>query len=330
VLRSTDGRTWTAVDDPSFGGDGEQQMYGVVNGPDGVIGVGVDGTRPDADAAVWAGLEGQVERVQSPALEGDGYQEIRDIAWHEGQYIAVGCSDPTTDSVNVCEENLTGGQEATAWISPDGRDWSRLPSDAVEEGTNAALWAITPTVAGLVAVGHQQDAGPETRIAAFWFSPDGRSWSRVPVELSAETIESSATGVGASDVGIVAVGYDDVGSAGGFEKDEAFWFSSDGTSWEQVAPTERRPANQVGVNVLALPDGFMAVGRDFVSGTTLGAAWTSPDGREWQRRYEDVLGSKGAILRDIEASADNLVIGGWGTTASSFGAPIWVAPAEDP
>jgi hypothetical protein len=305
-------------------------MYGVVNGPDAVVGAGVVGTRPNGDAAVWVGLEGQVERVESAALEGDGHQEIRDIAWHDGQYVAVGCSDPTTGSVNVCEENVTSGQEATAWVSPDGREWSRLPPNAVEEGTNAAFWAITPTATGLVAVGHQQDAGPETRIAAFWFSADGQSWSRVPVEFSAETIESSATGVGANENGIVAVGYDDVGSSGGFEKDEAFWFSSDGTSWEQVAPTERRPANQVGVNVLGVPDGFIAVGRDFVSGTTFGAAWTSPDGRQWQRRYEDVLGADGAILRDIEASAGSLVIGGWGTTASSFGARIWVAPTEDP
>jgi actin-like ATPase involved in cell morphogenesis len=325
VLRSPDGQTWTAVDDPQFGGDGDQRMFAAIDGPQGIVGVGVDGTPPDGDGAIWAGLEGEAERIESDALGGEGFQEVRDIVWHDGRYIAVGCSD-AANSVSVCDENTTGGQQATVWTSPDGRDWSRLPPDAVEQGTNAALRAVTPTTAGLVAVGHQQDAGPTTRVAAFWFSADGQRWSRVPVEFSPETIETSATGVTANDNGVLAVGYDDAGAAGG-HKDEAFWFSSDGTSWEQVAPVARRPADQVAVNAIGLRDGFLVVGRDFVAPATFGAIWTSEDGRQWQRRYEDVLQARSAILRDISTSADRLVIGGLGRS-EPFGAQIWTAPAD--
>jgi molecular chaperone DnaK (HSP70) len=324
VLLSPDGQEWSRFDDPAFGGEGNQRMFSVASGPGGVIGVGVDGTRPEGDGGVWTGLDDEVTKVESPALGSEGYQEIRDIVWYQDRYIAVGCSDTTGEGQDMCAENQAGGQEATIWTSTDGLEWSRLDSGAVEQATNAVMWAVTPTTAGVAAVGIEQDAGPESRRAAFWFSADGETWSRVEAEPAPDSIDSSITGVAANELGVVATGYDSTPESA---HDEAFWFSADGTSWEQAIADSRTRNNQVVNKVVATPDGFLAVGRDFQQGSNLGGVWVSPDGQQWNRQYEDVFGPDGTILRDAAASTERLVIAGHGTGDGPLGVRLLAADA---
>lgn len=326
VLRSSDGRRWEVVLSDELGGDGVQQMLGVTPGPDGVIGVGVDGARPDGDAAVWTGLDRQVERVMAPDLGGDGHQEMRDIAWHDGQYVAVGCED-THNTEGSCEQSQAGGHRAAVWLSPDGRTWSRVDPGAVE-GADTAMWGVTSTADGLVAVGNEQPGGEESRSAAFWFSADGTEWSQVDVALADDARESSALGVDTFDGLTVVVGYDEAATGLSGDKDPAVWRSTDGREWEQVAPDERAPGNQVADGVVGVPDGFVAVGRDYRGGD-LGAVWISGgNAAQWRRQYEDVIPVDDGVFQDVTASADHLVLGGHGSEDGLPGVRLWEAPAD--
>jgi hypothetical protein len=123
---------------------------------------------------------------------------------------------------------------------------------------------------------------------------------------------------------VVATGYD---STDGTAHDEAFWFSQDGTSWEQATVEQRLPKNQVVNKVVATPTGFLAVGRDFDQ-VNFGGVWVSADGQQWSRQYNDVYVPDGTILRDVAAGPERLVIGGHGTGDGPLGARLWTAPAS--
>jgi hypothetical protein len=117
------------------------------------------------------------------------------------------------------------------------------------------------------------------KVAAGWWSPDGRTWTKATVAHAAETGSSLGTiSVGAH--GLVAVG------ARADGRDHAAWTSPDGRTWTPIAAGYiAAPATSTGVATLPsdmiVDDGthLVAVAVNEQLGLQV---WTSSDGVAWQ------------------------------------------------
>ena len=166
----------------------------------------------------------------------------------------------------------------TSWASPDGREWTPAGSDSDDFSRPLAVLAAGP---GLIAAGHVRD---DTLV--LWSSDDGGdTWIRA----FEDSVNSVPELFGLAERGghIVAVGTDAFCEA-------AYW-SDDGTTWERAA-TRDDPGplgcNGVMYDVIARPEGFMAVGISFLDA----AVWTSTDGRSWEFRGELGPGRMGSVV----------------------------------
>jgi len=134
--------------------------------------------------------------------------------------------------------------------------------------------AIAATADGFVAGG---DAGGR---AAFWWTPDGLSWTRVADDPSFGASSSGANvqvvGIAAREGSMVAVGMQQAG--GDSPPTVLAWRSSDGRAWTP-ASVERATDGQV-FSVAATPTGFLATGPS-ADTSCLGGIWSSTDGSAW-------------------------------------------------
>ena len=136
ILVSTDGLTWTKIDDPALSdqrGESFQWVAGVAHGNAGWVVVGEDLVETELfviDGAVWHSPTGDSwTRVPHdpilftpPGVEGTdlGELELRGVIAGDAGYIAVGYEDPET-----------GAASAVALHSEDGVTWERI--DAASE-----------------------------------------------------------------------------------------------------------------------------------------------------------------------------------------------------
>ncbi len=201
---------------------------------------------------------------------------LLDVAWGSAGYTASGLL-------------LEGGQQVGgAWVSNDGRAWSRaqLPNQVL-----ARPAAIAWTGSGYVMVGVSRDTSAPR--AAVWLSPDGRSWQRVPDAVAFDiggyfmTLGSAGSG-GLADVAaladgsLVAVGRSCTGT------------TTDAARWQQP------------------------VCRPLVL--------RSPDGQTWTRAYAPAAG--GAGLSAVAASGSIVVAVAGGQGASTDSAALVVGDAK--
>jgi hypothetical protein len=214
VWTSTDGQTWTPVQDPkALGGPGDQVMNRVATGGPGFVAVGFDPSGQRSAAAVWTSSDGSTwQRVTGSreALAGDQLK-MRDVTDGGPGLVAVGFSGPQ------------GNSDAVVWTSADGTTWTRLTgSPKVFGGPGSQVMAtVVAGGPGLVAV------GADNTDAAVWASKDGTTWTKVPAD-------PAVFGVGGDQFmnfavstpkGIVAVGADG--------QDAAVWVSADGEHWKR-------------------------------------------------------------------------------------------------
>ncbi len=322
---SADGMNWTPVDGDALRHAGDQIAYGAVTGPPGVVAVGVDGTRPDTDAATWLWDGSVVRRGDQTAALTTANREMRAVAWHEDRFVAVGCVDTVVDP--VCEDADDGSLRAAVWWSSDGLRWREVPAARIEGAQGALMRDVVSMDGGtLVAIGLERHGGTSTRRAAAWVSGDrGQTWIRSEqISLSAGATQQSMLELAAGD-SVVAVGFELVNG----DRDATVWHSRDGRSWTQVfrAP---EPDHQVMEAVTAAGRGFVAVGRDYPGSSQKRAAiWTSADGTHWTRQLRgDPLGDAydGTVFRAAFASEDFVLAGGGMGPSRELGrAQVWMA-----
>ena len=150
---SHDGRTWASVVDPRM-----DSLAAVMDGPDGLVAVG----ETDGLATVWLSADGQIwEKVDVRGLPPP--ISIGQGAATKAGYVLVGG-----------DRDCFGGScrpstAAAIWTSPDGRSWSRLPSD--ERFARAGATHVIAFGSRFV-VGGGHDGGP-----TIWISDPDRSGS---------------------------------------------------------------------------------------------------------------------------------------------------------
>ena len=161
-------------------------------------------------------------------------------------------------------------RQADIWTSPDGRTWTRVPSEQLGPGV---VNDVTIGGPGLVAVGAGGRVGGSYR-AAVWTSVDGLTWTRY--SDGPHFGFAAMHGVTAGGPGIVAVGYNNHA-----------WFSADGLTWNlatvplapgrSCVPWPCGPMHMV--DVAAAGGRFVAVGNNW--DTERPVIWTSADGMAW-------------------------------------------------
>ena len=260
---SLDGDRWTLVEmgrvaptEPGF-------AVAVVSAPGGLVAVGRSARRPIAwtatDGSAWASRD--VPIVDAA----DSWSRMTTVASGPLGILAGGSVGP-----ELLERT------ARFWRSTDGVTWTAVADDRAFAG--AEVSAILPVDNGWLAVG-RLGTGQRSTASVAWRSPDGERWTRVDDPALTKGLVRSL--VRAGDGSIVAVGSeaDEIGAY--------VWRSTDeGRSW--VLEPEEASRTHFGrkirmTDVIATPDGLLAVGNLVEVQFGTGVTWLSSDVVHWQK-----------------------------------------------
>jgi hypothetical protein len=281
---------------------------------------------------------------------------VMDVVPYEGGFAAVGIEDfGLANTRDVAGDDMPDG---LAWVSPDGKTWSRVGATppriddsllAYIDNPSAEMalpiaeleaevpWPTVPPAGGdgrrsldsaaalgggFVAVGTSYDQGDAEPIAV--------------VSADAQTLTGETTnlgGAGEQRLNDVCVGPDDTavavgvsGSTGGYDVIVSRR-AADG-AWTVGSASDGSFAgsgSQLGYSCAGSEDGFVIVGSDDRSGDTDARLWTSRDGVNWTEHDAGPLGGGG----DQWASAVTAVpgggwlIGGTDTAGGDGDAALW-------
>ena len=238
-------------------------------------------------------------------------------------------------------------QNGVVLTSDDGVNWVRLAVNDPALTLGAVLMhAATEGGPGLVAVGVgcEAETGECALRATAWTSIDGTSWTRTPEDATAfgdgTTQTSGMADVADTSHGLVAVGsmkhwtFDDGGVEELVTIHPAAWISDDGITWERswegtgsaIDPNDLNEIHVTMDSVVEGPDGLLVgVGATLdENGVGIATAWTSRDGRQWERIEPDnTVFTPGTVMLDVALGEHGYVAVG---TDNGTNAAIWQSP----
>jgi hypothetical protein len=316
---SPDGTTWTRT-----GIDGTPFTAGAVSGlvatSSGIVAWGTLGQ---------ATCTGQGEGMTcdpTPVMlwtspNGAKWTQVADVSMFGGATV----TNVTVGAQGLVAAGDTGWDSPAIWVSVTGATWQRL---TLPTSTFAAAHfsSVRATAAGYVLAGATGGtapvsggvAAPSTGVAAAWWSPDGRTWTKGTVNRTS----GIGTSLGSIDVG--ASGMVAVGSAEG-GKAAAAWTSTDGRTWQPIALGYfGAPTPAAGVPTLpglvVRSDGTHLVAIDEDQSSIL--MWISSDGVNWRR-----LAFSGSTDTIPSTYGNAFVVAGGlivlGQQGSSPAVPVW-------
>jgi hypothetical protein len=322
---SPDGTTWThmSIDETPFTAgavsglvvsDVQLVAWGTLGQPT-CTGEGEGMTCDPTPAMLWTSTDGaKWTRVADVSMFGGG--TIANVTFGADGFVAVGDS---------------GWDSPAIWYSNFGTTWQRLslPTSTFAAAHFSSVSATTygdATTSGYVLGGSIGGtapvsggvAAPNTGVAAAWWSPDGRSWTKAAVNRNA----GAGTSLGSIDVG--ASGMVAVGSAEG-GKAAAAWTSTDGRTWQPIAlgyfgaPT---PAAGVPTlpGLIVRSDGRHLVTIDEDQSSIL--MWISSDGVNWRRlAFSGSTDTIPSTYGNAYVVPDGLIV--LGQQGSSPAVPVW-------
>ena len=328
VWVSDDGENWTRIVDEALGGDGDQQMTAIAQGPGGLVAVGLDSSTSDASA--WRSGDGIAwERVGRADFSMEGFQMAWDVTWTSLGWVAAGAADGTNDLDGMVWQSRDGenwsvlGEAAaavggpglqrlfavhehdgtiylggidevrpTVWSSNDGVTWTQHSLPFLEDDADVGGMA---TVEGQLAV-----AGRDGSSAVMWFLSD-EGWERFEGDGlgTNEMMWALASGQRAVGVGgdIVVEAIFLLGRGGREVSDAAVW-TLDGSGIRGVRDPEfGGPAYQEMRGLTAFTGGHVAVGRRTAAtgdhADVDAAVWMSTDGTSWRQIVDSTLAGPG-------------------------------------
>ncbi|HEY1135538.1 MAG TPA: hypothetical protein VGE77_13270 [Nocardioides sp.] len=303
-----DGAGWVAEGLPRPDDDRWAEVSTAVQVGDTVVAVGQSGRRHGSGGAVWTRSAEGAWRVRAPSPlhpNGSGYgtTTLSDLAVVE--------DDDGSTLVVVGSARVNGQQQAFVARSVDGgRWWTRGTTGALRDATDEDTWqghlpdagfaappggtvavtTVAATPGGWIAAGSRSAPGGGTH-AVFWESEDGVRWSdprELTTPIPAGGAEDDDVTAGVSRVlvrgaEVVLQGW--VGAGPGRSGGWVTWRRDAEGGWD-TGPvvgdlTDDPGADVSAADLVALPDGWLAVGSTGAAGNTSGAAWTSADGLAW-------------------------------------------------
>jgi hypothetical protein len=223
LLRSTDGRSWEAVEfltEEGYSRGYVDAVFPTSNRLTVLLQLGAEAE--STIASLFTTTEGATwEEVPAGSADLFDSSGVADVLATDNGLIAVGAS-PWGEFVPT----------AAAWASPDGIEW-RLVTPQGEGFVDAYMHTIVETGHGYIAVGGSPFG---TDLMAGWISADGANWSRLPSptgDVAAEHGYMEAYAITDINTGLYAAGLDfDAGRS--LKEIPALWVSSDGSSWERT------------------------------------------------------------------------------------------------
>jgi hypothetical protein len=276
-----------------------------VAGSDGLL-VAVGYLARDFSAAMWWSPDGRAWTLAAD-IPADEFSRANGVAISRGIVVATGAS----------------GHDAAVWTSVDGRTWTALESDSFAADTDIRMTTVVASDDGFIAAGYVGTLAGPIR-AAFWTSPDGTSWQRVPDGPAFEGARVTGLAVAGDGSGLVAVG---VSGDAQHVTDAVAWRSADGTSWTRSADSPSMHDVLMNAVTAAGADGFVAVGTDVRS--VRAVSWTSADGDSWEQAPDapalDNFGLK-VEMRDVTTADVGFVAGGHVLFGTQFpAAALWTS-----
>ena len=222
----------------------------------------------------------------------------------------VGSLVPTPGGFAVLgNENKGDGTSPNFVVSgtADGRTWTRLA--ASPGGLLFSAMAAGP----LGWVGATSEADGSSVTTGLWFSSDGTTWEALPDQAGIGTISLEGFGslapITAGPRGFAIAGVKTLGG----NSVAGVWVSLDGRTWTEATSLGDKGFDQV----LALPDGFLAVANGCCVGLRAGAF--SPDGVSWRDISVDTNSPIGTSYEGgalIAATGSNVVVLRLGTSGN--------------
>ena len=280
IACSTDGRTWQpCAGAPSMEG---LTLAGMGVGDSGLVVVGAS----DRGAVSLATPDGvSWSRNLLPNTKGLTAQSV---AWHGGRFVAIGVDYQTEASPSI------------AWMSLDGRTWTRLPD--IEGPAQATLTGIVALPNGFMV------AGSFRGHVATWVSTDGASWTR-----------SELPGPPTGDPGRLRL----VEGQFFLPVGQDLWSSREGRHWLRTAiPGFGNGVFAVG----AIPGGFIAVGRSS-EGEQPGVVAIADAGLTFWTLQPADPAFDGALALDVILSPDGRYVVGVGNSIGGSSVLIHADPA---
>ncbi|ETK31207.1 hypothetical protein [Microbispora sp. ATCC PTA-5024] len=294
-LVSTDGgRDWQlghvagpAGYEPSAGAVGR-----VAGGGGRWLAVGTDAPGPAGPGArgMWVSSDGRSWTAVDPAgLTAFWSQDrIADVARTASGFLAVGAT--------TLKDGTAG---PVAWVSPDGRSWTRVDTDQI--GTPDKVRGMRAVAARGDKVVVLADPGSGDSVSVILRSDDGgRSWLRTAAALADVRPEPGALAVTAK--GFLLVPTRQKSDAG----DVRVYCSPDGARWSQCGVIGKLSAEGTGVRGLAASAAGVAAVAE--SAWERYAVYTSEDGRKWTRSAD--LGEIPGTLRGLTITDAGLLVAG--------------------
>jgi len=220
VVVSADGGTWAAADtEPVFKPSGlftEQ----VAAGPNGYVIVGYQQlANGKMTAAAWwsAGLDNWARSTDAAAgaLDGAGDRQMFAVTATAYGYSAVG----------------RFGDQPTAWVSVDGREWRGISLPVPSGASRAVLLHVTAAGRTVVAVGMEQTQNSGLAPFAARSADGGATWSETTLPVPSGVAQ--VTALAAAGNMFTATG--SFGATPGHQ-DVVVWTSSDGLTWKATTP----------------------------------------------------------------------------------------------
>jgi hypothetical protein len=233
VLSSAAGRSWQAADgEAAFGGPGLVTEQAAA-GPDGYVIVGYQDVKAAGTggassngtiAAAWwsAGLTGweRAGDAAAGALEGGAgsgaSEQMLAVVARSGGFVAVG----------------SDGNQASAWISPDGRTWRQASPPVPVGSASAVLQHVASTGRTVVATGTAVTTAGQRLPFAASSANGGATWTEAALPVPAGV--ASVTALAAAGGGFTATGT--FGRTPGHQ-DVVVWTSANGSAWTAATPT---------------------------------------------------------------------------------------------
>ncbi|MGH9113396.1 MAG: sialidase family protein, partial [Acidimicrobiales bacterium] len=299
---TTAAATWTAADgrswerhavEPAHKGVSEG-LSAAVHTDDGDFAVGWVGDGAESDAALWRHDGDEWARSAPEAMAGTHEQWAFDVAAGDGGILVAG------------GENVWGEVRPRLWFSSDGASWESVdggPGGAFDAAGGESVRRVSAAGSGFVAVGSVDVDNDQD--GAVWYSPDGRSWSRVEAPTLGGAGRQELQSVTWTGKVVVAGGYRTNGNGQG---QPFVWRSADGKVWGKPSPAlplyddSRSAAADYGVTSLSFGAGGItaAGGNDWRP-----HLWSSADeGKSWKllpSPVYDTLFADGVSLVDSAA-----------------------------
>jgi hypothetical protein len=288
VWYSSRGASWERLDSASiFDGSGVAAARPMANG---FVAVGVSS---GGRAAVWTSNDGRDWAAARTTTGGLGRGAINDVAKVAGRWFAVGTQD---DGATY---------DGAFWESADGLTWRPLRApEMFRGGRDTVLERLYPTRNGVLLIGndgpHEErvqcelltartaslETGPPVTaqscgwgVETHWWSPDGRSWKRLP-PVAWRLASEVPPGPGPAEFRLIAAGGPGLVNLGeDLSGGVRLYGSRDGQVWKELDQMDGvRPSESVS-GMAVLNGRVIAVGQAWdgrSSGAFEPAVWIGP------------------------------------------------------